>query len=81
MTMCDALSLTPKSLQILLLDICDFRKFRDLLVIHCLHIIHELGQIYKMKMRQRHEPEQQLVFHAKYSKPIMDNLLPYLENN
>lgn len=87
-TMCDALSAnTPKSLQNIMLE-CNclghgFRKFRALLDDYpefCLHVIKELGQVYKNEeLTLGMNKDQRLEFHVRHSKPIMDNLLPYLQ--
>ena len=87
--MCDALtSNTPKALQNIIIE-CNciahaFRKFRDILDYYpetCLHIIQELGQIYKNEaLTIALNKEQRLAFHAQNSKPIMEALFSYLDS-
>ena len=87
-TMCDALSAnTPESLRNIIIE-CNclahgFRKFRDLLDYYpefCLHVIQELGQVYKNEGTTKGlDKNERLAFHAKHSKPIMDSLFIYLK--
>lgn len=85
--MCDASSANiPKSMETILCNCLGhgFRKFRDLVDFYpepCLHIIHELGQVFRFEEETRGMTKQErFEFHRRHSKPIMLRLNWWLKN-
>jgi len=84
--MCDALaSNMPPALKAIICNCLahGFRKFRDLLDYYptpCLHVMHELGKVYRIEEETKGmNPEERLVHHRKYSKSIMLKLHTWLK--
>lgn len=84
--MCDALAANmPKSLQAIICNCMGhgFRKFRDLLDYFpeiCLHVMQELGKVYKFdELTKGMSKLERLAFHREHSKPIMLKLHAYLK--